>query len=157
MVLCLVFPASSVYGHGTGIDTISSIDIQGKEISITVEMPMYLENDQEQITITAIEKETKENAKNVTFLIGLFHENELIFRNYFFTEDGILSIKVTPTQEGEIRNVTFFAFSLVSFSITVIVICSWSFSKYIGISTEIEISFPWISIEEIVSIPNPCP
>ena len=102
MVACLLFPASSVYGHGLGIDTISSIDIQGKKISITVEMPMYFENDQEQITITAIEKETRENAKNVTFLIGLFHENELIFRNYFFAEDGILSIKVTPTQEGEI-------------------------------------------------------
>ena len=102
MVACLLFPASSVYGHGLGIDTISSIDIQGKKISITVEMPMYFENDQEQITITAIEKETRENAKNVTFLIGLFHENEIIFRNYFFAEDGILSIKVTPTQEGEI-------------------------------------------------------
>ncbi|MEE8383378.1 MAG: PEFG-CTERM sorting domain-containing protein, partial [Nitrosopumilus sp.] len=102
IVVCLLFPASSVYGHGLGIDTISSIDIQGKEISITVEMPMYFENDQEQITITAIEKETKENAKNVTFLIGLFHENELIFRNYFFAEDGILPINVIPTQEGEV-------------------------------------------------------
>ncbi len=102
IVLCLLFPASSVYGHGTGIDTISSIDIQGKEISITVEMPMYFENDQEQITITATERETKENAKNITFLIGLFHNNEMIFRNYFFAEDGILSIKVTPTQEGKI-------------------------------------------------------
>ena len=102
MVACLLFPASSVYGHGLGIDTISSIDIQGKKISISVEMPMYFENDQEQITITAIEKETKENAKNVTFLIGLFHENELIFRNYFFAEDGILPIKITPTQEGEV-------------------------------------------------------
>jgi len=102
IVTCLLFPANSVYGHGLGIDTISSIDFQGKEISITVEMPMYFENDQEQITITVIEKETRENAKNVTFLIGLFYENELIFRNYFFTEDGILSIKVIPTQEGEI-------------------------------------------------------
>jgi len=102
MAVCLLFPASSVYGHGLGIDTISSIDIQGKKISISVEMPTYFENDQEQITITAIEKETKENAKNVTFLIGLFHENELIFRNYFFAEDGILPIKITPTQEGEV-------------------------------------------------------
>ncbi len=102
MAVCLLFPASNVYGHGLGIDTISSIDIQGKEISISVEMPMYFENDQEQITITAIEKETRENAKNVTFLIGLFHDNKMIFRNYFFAEDGILPIKVTPTQEGEI-------------------------------------------------------
>ena len=102
IVACLLFPASSVYGHGLGIDTISSIDIQGKKISISVEMPMYFENDQEQITITAIEKETRENAKNITFLIGLFHDNEMIFRNYFFAEDGILPIKITPTQEGEI-------------------------------------------------------
>jgi predicted secreted protein with PEFG-CTERM motif len=96
MIACLLFPASSVYGHGLGIDTISSIDIQGKEISISVEMPMYFENNQEQITITATEDETKENAKNVTFLIGLFHNNEMIFRNYFFAEDGVLPIKISP-------------------------------------------------------------
>jgi len=84
MAACLLFPASSVYGHGLGLDTISSIAIQGKEISITVEMPMYFENDQEQITITAIEDETKENAKNVTFLIGLFHNDEMIFSKLFF-------------------------------------------------------------------------
>ena len=102
MAICLLFPASSVYGHGLGIDTISSIDIQGKEISISVEMPMYFENDQEQITITATEDETKENAKNVTFLIGLFHDGQMIFRNYFFAENGVLPIKVTPTQDPEI-------------------------------------------------------
>jgi predicted secreted protein with PEFG-CTERM motif len=102
LISCLLFPASSVYGHGFGLDTISSIDIQGKKLSISVEMPMTFENDQEQITITATEDATKENAKNVTFLIGLFHENEMIFRNYFFAEDGVLQIKVNPTQEDEI-------------------------------------------------------
>jgi len=102
MFACLLFPASNVYGHGFGIDTISSVDVQGKELSISVEMPMYFENDQEQITITATEKETKENAKNVTFLIGLFHKDEMLFRNYFFADDGILSIKVMPTQEDKI-------------------------------------------------------
>ena len=98
---CLLFPASSVYGHGLGIDTIPSIDIQGKRISISVEMPMYFENDQDQITITAIEDETKENAKNVTFLIGLFHNNEMIFRNYFFTDNGILPIKISPKSDSD--------------------------------------------------------
>ena len=102
MVFCILFPASSVYGHGFGIDTISSINVQGKKISISVEMPMYFENNSEQITITVTEDATKENAKNVTFLIGLFHNNEMIFRNYFFTEDGILSLNVIPTQEDEI-------------------------------------------------------
>ncbi len=99
----LLFPLSSVYGHGLGIETISSVDIQGKEISILVELPLSFDNlDEKQITITAIEDETKKNAKNVTFLIGLFYENEMIFRNYFFTSDGILQINVNPTQEEEI-------------------------------------------------------
>ena len=102
IIFCLLFPASSVYGHGLGIDTISSISIQEKQISISVEMPMYFENDQEQITITATDTETDETAKNVTFLIGIFYNNEMILRNYFFAEDGILPIMVTPTDDKEI-------------------------------------------------------
>ncbi len=102
IVACLLFPASSVYGHGFGVDTISSVDVQGKQLSIMVEMPMYFEKQQDQITITAVEDESKENAKNVTFLIGLFHKDEMIFRNYFFAENGILPIIVTPTEASEI-------------------------------------------------------
>ncbi|MHA7733356.1 PEFG-CTERM sorting domain-containing protein [Nitrosopumilus sp. S6] len=101
LAACLLFPASSVYGHGLGIDTISSVNVAGKEISISVEMPMYFENEQEQITITATDKETDEPAKNVTFLIGLFHSNEMIFRNYFFTENGVLPIKISSQQGYE--------------------------------------------------------
>ena len=102
IIFCLLFPASSVYGHGLGIDTISSINIQEKQISVSVEIPMYFENDQEQITITATDTETNETAKNVTFLIGVFQDNEMILRNYFFAENGILPITVTPTDDKEI-------------------------------------------------------
>jgi predicted secreted protein with PEFG-CTERM motif len=103
LAVVLFFPASSVYGHGLGIDTISSVDIQGKEITISVELPLSFDNlDEKQITITATEDETRENAKNVTFLIGLFHENQMIFRNYFFTSDGVLPINVKPSADGEI-------------------------------------------------------
>lgn len=98
LAACLLFPASSVYGHGLGIDTISSVDVAGKEISISVEMPMNFENEEEQITITATNTETNEPAKNVTFLIGLFHSNEMIFRNYFFAENGVLPITVLSQQ-----------------------------------------------------------
>ena len=102
MIFCLLFPASSVYGHGLGIDTISSISIQEKQISVSIEMPMYFENDQEQITITATDNETDESAKNVTYLIGIFYKDEMILRNYFFTENGVLPIIVTPTDNGDI-------------------------------------------------------
>ncbi len=63
MIACLIFPASSVYGHGLGIDTISSISIQEKQFSVSIEMPMYFENDQEKITITATDNETDEKCK----------------------------------------------------------------------------------------------
>ena len=102
MIFCLLFPASSVYGHGLGIDTISSISIQEKQISVSIEMPMYFENDQEQIIITATDNETDETAKNVTYLIGIFYKDEMILRNYFFTENGVLPIIVTPTDNGDI-------------------------------------------------------
>ena len=60
----LIFPVTSVYGHGLGIDTISSVDIQGKDISIVIELPPSFDNfDEKQITITAIEDETKKNAE----------------------------------------------------------------------------------------------
>ena len=102
IIFCLLFPTSSVYGHGLGIDTISSINIQEKQFSVSIEMPMYFENEQEQITITATDNETDENVNNVTYLIGIFYNDEMILRNYFFAENGVLPIVVTPTDDGDI-------------------------------------------------------
>lgn len=101
IAVVILFPINA-YGHGLGIDTIPSIDVAGKEISVSVELPMYFDENEEQLTITAIDKESKENAKNVTFLIGLFHDDEMIFRNYFFTDNGYLPIKIKPTQDNEV-------------------------------------------------------
>ena len=104
LTVFLLVPITNAYGHGLGIDTIKSVDVQGKSISISVELPMYFDKTQpQQLTITATDDETNQPAKNVTFLIGLFSQNEMIFRNYFFTENGVLPIKVNPTSEGEIE------------------------------------------------------
>ncbi len=96
-------PIESVYSHGLGLDTISLIDVAGKKISVSIEMPMYFTESEKQITVTAIDEETKEKANNVTFLIGLFHENKMIFRNYFFAPKGSLQINVNPSDEGKVR------------------------------------------------------
>jgi hypothetical protein len=104
LAVFLILPITNAYGHGLGFDTISDIDINGKEISVTIEMPLYFsESEEKQILVTATEKKGRENAKNVTYLIGLFHENEMIFRNYFFASEGILAIQVNPTAEGEVQ------------------------------------------------------
>ena len=99
LAIAVFFPSNSAYGHGLGLDKISSIDIQGKEISISVEMPLSFADGEDRITVTATEDETGENAKNVTFLIGLFHDNSMIFRNYFFAENGVLPLKIS-SQSG---------------------------------------------------------
>jgi predicted secreted protein with PEFG-CTERM motif len=93
----------SVYGHGLGLDTISSIDVAGKSVSVSIEMPIYFTESDRQIAVTAINDETKENVENVTFLIGLFHEDEMIFRNYFFAPEGNLLIDINPTDENEVE------------------------------------------------------
>ena len=91
------FPIQFSFGHGWGIDT-ASIDVNGRDISISLEIPQYFDKLEDKfITVTAIDEETKENVKNVTFLIGLYHKDQIIFRNYFFTPDGNLMINVIPT------------------------------------------------------------
>jgi predicted secreted protein with PEFG-CTERM motif len=103
LIIFLIIPLENSYGHGWGVDT-TLIDIDGRKISVSVELPLYNDKSNDNvISINAIDEETKENVKNVTFLIGLFHEDKLIFRNYFFTPDGNLLIHVIPTEQGEPR------------------------------------------------------
>jgi len=97
LIVFFVIPVQYSYGHGWGLDT-TTIDVDGRDISISVEIPQYFDESEDKvITITAIDKETKQNVKNVTFLIGITHNNQIILRNYFFTPDGSLSINVIPS------------------------------------------------------------
>ena len=103
LIILLLIPLENSYGHGWGVDT-ALIDIGGRKLSVSVALPLYSnESNDNIITVTAIDKETKGNVKNVTFLIGLFHENKIIFRNYFFTPDGNLLIHVIPTEHEETK------------------------------------------------------
>lgn len=95
--LFLLIQIQDSYGHGWGIDS-TSIDVEGRDITVSLEIPQYFDELEEKyITITAVDEETKENIENVTFLIGLTHNNQIILRNYFFTPDGSLLINVIPT------------------------------------------------------------
>ena len=97
LIVFFIIPFQSSYGHGWGLDT-TTIDVDGRDISISVEIPQYFDESEDKvITITAIDKESKQNVKNVTFLIGLSHNNQIILRHYFFTPDGTLLINVIPT------------------------------------------------------------
>ena len=100
----MISSTSNVYGHGLGMETIKSIDVNGKEISISVDLPIFFdESGENQLTITTIDDDTKEPAKNVTLLVELLHENEMIFKEYFLAHEGILSIDINPTASNEIE------------------------------------------------------
>ena len=92
------------FGHGIGFDTIPSIVVDDQEISVTVDIPSYYdETDERQVTISAADKQSQENISNVTYLVGLFHDGEMIFRNYFFSADGVVSMNVKSFDEDAIN------------------------------------------------------
>lgn len=102
VVSCACTPAA--FGHGLGLDTIPSIVVNDQEISVTVEIPSYDDAaSQRQVTITATDKQTGEGVDNVTYLIGLYREERLIFRNYFFADDGIVSVNVRSTDDPTVQ------------------------------------------------------
>jgi len=99
--LGIAFFINNAYGHGLGLDA-ATIDFDGKKILVNVELPLYFEKtENKKITINAYDKETGTNVENITFLLAVFHNNELIVRDYFFAPQGVLSINMIPTQETE--------------------------------------------------------
>jgi len=102
--VAIVFPINFAYGHGIGFETISGIEIGKKEISLTVEIPIDFEGSENtQITISAIDDKTDENIENLTLLISLFNENEMIMKDSFFTPNGNLKINVLSNSDDEIK------------------------------------------------------
>jgi len=104
VLLCLVgsvFFINNAYGHGLGLDA-TTFDFDGKKILVNVEIPLYFEKtENKKITINAYDKETGTNVENITFLLAVFHNNELIVSDHFFAPQGVLSIDMIPTQETE--------------------------------------------------------
>lgn len=95
----VAFFINNAYGHGLGLDA-TTIDFDGKKILVNVELPLYFEEtENKKIRINAFDKETDKNVENITFLLAVFHNNELIIRDYFFAPQGVLSINMIPTQE----------------------------------------------------------
>jgi len=102
--LILVITPVQVLGHGLGIDTTLPFYLNERDIAVSVQMiPSFIsEMENQEIRIRAFELKSDDNLENVNFLIGLFHENKMIFRYLFFASDGELIIKINSTNEDEI-------------------------------------------------------
>ena len=91
----------SAYGHGLGLDRIQSITAGDQKITILVEMPQeFVGGDTERITITATEDATGRSPAGITYLLGVSHGGQTIFRDYFSAPDGVLLLDV-ETARGD--------------------------------------------------------
>ena len=102
--LILVITPVQVLGHGLGIDTTLPFYLNERDIAVSVQIiPSFInEMENQEIRIRAFEFKSDENIENVNFLIGLFHEDKMIFRYLFFASDGELIIKINSINEDEI-------------------------------------------------------
>ena len=103
MAAAVLFPAGVAYGHGFGVDTIQSVDLQERDVTISVELPEDFEQaGSKQITVTATDDDTGDAVSNITYVIGLSRAGETIFREHFFAADGVLNID-TVHSDGQVR------------------------------------------------------
>ncbi len=92
------FLLPAAFGHGLGVDRISSVHIGDQTINITVEMPQeFTGSDTEQITITATDSITDKGINDITYLLGITHNNKTIFRDYFYAKNDVLSLDIETT------------------------------------------------------------
>jgi len=92
------FFISNVYGHGLGLDA-TTFDFDGRKILVNVELPLYFEEtENKKLRINAYDKETGESVENITLLLAVFHNNDLVVRDYFFAPQGSLSIDMIKTE-----------------------------------------------------------
>ena len=104
LFLIMFFPSSAAFGHGTGIETATKM-YQGKEIAVTVELlPVdFANSDNKKIKISTFDKNTQVEVLNVTYFLGLYKDEENLFREYFFSQDGQLVLDIELTTSDEIK------------------------------------------------------
>ncbi|HWP78242.1 MAG TPA: peptidase [Candidatus Nitrosotenuis sp.] len=96
----LLMSTPVAYGHGLGLDTIRSINVGDRKLNVTVQIipTAFEESVEKKIIVTTSDAVTNLNLDDVTMSIGLYHDGNLIFEDYFFADDGKIVINVRPTE-----------------------------------------------------------
>lgn len=103
VVIVAVLFVPAAYGHGLGLDTAPPFTIDGEQLSVTVEIPSYAEShDRRTVTVTAADGQG-EPVRDVTYLIGLYRGEQMLFRNYFQGGERLSMDLVAADGETTIR------------------------------------------------------
>ena len=81
-----------VYGHGVGSEIFPPVDLNGKQVSLEVSSSENNpdENDDQQISISLIDFDSKITLRDVTFLIKSSRGEQFLFEKEFQSDNGFL-------------------------------------------------------------------
>jgi hypothetical protein len=82
----------NVYGHGVGSEIFPPVDLNGKQVSLEVSSSQNNpnENDDQQISISLIDFDSKITLRDVTFLIKSSRGEQFLFEKEFQSDNGFL-------------------------------------------------------------------
>ena len=82
----------NIYGHGMGSEIFPPVDLNGKQVSLEVSSSTNNsdENDNQQISISLIDYNSKITLRDVTFLIKSSHGEQFLFEKEFQSNNGFL-------------------------------------------------------------------
>ncbi len=121
LILIVIFVASifstipiDVFGHGLGAETFPPVDLNGKLVTLEVSSSTNNAggNNDQQISISLIDFNSKVTLRDVTFLIKAEHGNQFLFEKEFQAKNGFIvfnfvsentsSIEIVEEQSGNI-------------------------------------------------------
>tara|TARA_Y100000294_G_scaffold18983_1_gene16353 strand:+ start:482 stop:2101 length:1620 start_codon:yes stop_codon:yes gene_type:complete len=104
-LFCALLSFSSIYdsyGHGLGSEVLPPELIGSKMVTLEVSSNLVPDTDTREIYFSLYETDTGITVKDVTYSIIAEKENELLFDETFQSDDGIVVLKLTPTESQQI-------------------------------------------------------
>ena len=93
----------STFEYKKDVEKMPSSIYDGREITVSVELLPTNELMNKKLRIITHDKTNNEIIQNVTYFLSISKDNENLLREYFFTEDGILSIDIQPNNNSLIK------------------------------------------------------
>ena len=93
----------STFEHKKDVEKTSSLIYDGREITVSVELFPTNELVNKELRIATHDNTNNEIVQNVTYFLSISKDNENLLRQYFFADDGILSIDIQPSNDPQIN------------------------------------------------------
>jgi len=93
----------SIFEYEKDVEKTSSLIYDGREITVSTELLHQNELANKELRIITHDITNDEIIQNVTYFLSISKDNENLLRQYFFAEDGILSIEIKPNNNPQIN------------------------------------------------------